>query len=440
MTMRQTVSFCAIFALVGSLGSFAPGASFYPITSASSSTGAADLWPASNLVQGPGVGFGAAEPHNKTASGAGGDWVTGAPAADYYTVLPAPVIMVDLGGDVDLTEISTWGYSNTNGNGVRDFTLKFATEADGPGGVGTSITFNPLYSMALDPTPRLSFEFGETVNARYVELTALDNFFGAIVGGDRVGMGEIAFESPPSEPEPPSCTGILVQELIADNNANPFNVATPDKMTDNSGLNLPVNEGDSLGAALSAIHLNDGFAESWVTNDAPPDYFATQATPEFVWDLGIDVNLDAIVLWQYQNSGGGDRAADDGSRVGNHARTIELRFNTHAQGSATFAGAAQTVTMAPFLDTETATDAVAMEPNAAQAFTLGATARYVQMRVTDNHFGDPDGFGVHPTIGGDRVGIGEVRFHGTVVPEPSSLVLIILGSMSLLFSLRYRQR
>ena len=64
---------CAL--IVASLvGSTAFAADFYPITSVSSSTEANDLWPVSNLIQGPGVGFDAAEPHDKTSSDAAGNW------------------------------------------------------------------------------------------------------------------------------------------------------------------------------------------------------------------------------------------------------------------------------------------------------------------------------------------------------------------------------
>lgn len=53
--------------------------------------------------------------------------------------------------------------------------------------------------------PREDFPFGETIVARWVELTPLDNFWGQIqsssnlpfVGGDRVGFGEVRFSQVP---------------------------------------------------------------------------------------------------------------------------------------------------------------------------------------------------------------------------------------------------
>jgi len=191
---------------------------------------------------------------------------------------------------------------------------------------------------------------------------------------------------------------IIVPTIVSEANTNPYSTATTDKLTDNSGMTPAVNAGDSLASALAAIHANTGVFDSWVTNASAPDYFAASQHPVIVWDLtaGGDMLVGTAILWQYQNDGGGE------NRVGNHARTIELRFNTEAEGSAVFSGPATTITMEPTLTGG---------QNTAQDFDLaGQACRYVQMTVTDNHYGDPDGLGVHATIGGDRVGLGEVRF------------------------------
>jgi hypothetical protein len=105
-----------------------------------------------------------------------------------------------------LTEINLWGYADTNSNGVSEFSLSFATSADGPDGYGTSVTYNPTFEdVAVETAPRQQFPFEEAVTARYVRLTALDNHFvdpgdgstpGSLAGGDRVGLGEIAFPMP----------------------------------------------------------------------------------------------------------------------------------------------------------------------------------------------------------------------------------------------------
>lgn len=170
---------------------------FYPITSVTSSTSAMDFFLVDNLIEGPGLGFDINEPHDRAS---GLTWVTNAPnggAGDYFAPLPdpAPVLVFDLGSDVPLGEISFWGYADTNANGANQFSIRFATDAEGNAAFGTSITYNPTFNPTQPATPRQSFPFTETVVARYVELTPLDNFFGINPpGGDRVGLGEVAFE------------------------------------------------------------------------------------------------------------------------------------------------------------------------------------------------------------------------------------------------------
>jgi hypothetical protein len=83
----------------------ARAANFHPIDSVTTSS-AGDLWPVSNLIQGPGSGFANAEPHDQTGSGSGALWVTGAPGgfpSDYLAVAGAPVLVLDLGDDLPLT-------------------------------------------------------------------------------------------------------------------------------------------------------------------------------------------------------------------------------------------------------------------------------------------------------------------------------------------------
>ena len=109
-------------------------ADFHPITSATTST-SNDLWAVSNLIQGPGSGFNSAQPHTANGTGSGYAWVTEAPnggTEDYYANgVSDPVLVFDLGSNRQLNEISTWGYADTNTNGAKDFTLQFATSAEG---------------------------------------------------------------------------------------------------------------------------------------------------------------------------------------------------------------------------------------------------------------------------------------------------------------------
>ena len=156
------------------------------------------------MIGGPGVGFDAEEPHSKL--GGGDNWYTNAPGgfpSDYISVHDGPeYIWFDLGANVTLNEISYWGYAMTNSNGMREFKLSFATDAEGGEAVlgdesyGTAITANPSFTAVQEDTLRQSFAFPEVVTARYVRIEAVSTFYnepGAGPGGDRLGIGEIAF-------------------------------------------------------------------------------------------------------------------------------------------------------------------------------------------------------------------------------------------------------
>jgi hypothetical protein len=190
-----------ILTITGLSSAFSLGATFYPIVGVTSDTDATDLFPASRMIEGPGVGFDAAAPHNRASTLT---WVTNAPnggAGDYFSPVPgiAPRFVFDLGSPVPLNEISVWGYSDGNGNGLISADLRFSDSTTFSGAV-TSIT-----GITQPVTPRQSFSFGE-VTAQYVELVPTDNLFGiAPPGGDRAGLGEVAFAMPIPEPS----TGLL---------------------------------------------------------------------------------------------------------------------------------------------------------------------------------------------------------------------------------------
>lgn len=174
-------------------------AEFHTIKDVISATVDSDYYSAFGLIEGPDVGFESLPPYNRIGDTT---WVTNAPygfPSNYFEPLPdpAPKLVFDLGANVPLAEISVWGYGVV-GNSIKDFSLRFATDAEGPDGAGGSITFNPTYSAAPPISPRQSFLFGQKLTARYVEMTPLNNNIALGPGGDRVGFGEVAFEIMPT--------------------------------------------------------------------------------------------------------------------------------------------------------------------------------------------------------------------------------------------------
>jgi hypothetical protein len=189
-------------------------ATFHPIASISSNTSGSDPVSTSRLILGSGSGFEATEPHDAIHGADIFDsvWFTKACEfpCDYYLTLPTPVLTLDLSQDQALHEISIWGFVQSNTNGGKRASLRFATAADGPAGFGNTITFKPSFSLINNETTRQSFTFGQRITARYVEITISDNFFvapgdgsqGETPGGDRVGLGEISFSVPDASNTP----------------------------------------------------------------------------------------------------------------------------------------------------------------------------------------------------------------------------------------------
>lgn len=101
-----------------------------------------------------------------------------------------PSLIIDLGANRTLKSMALWSYlSTTSNNAVRDFGVKFATQAGGTASFGNSITYNPIFTASqLTNADRQVFNFSETVTARYVQVTFMSNH-----GGDRYGLSEIQF-------------------------------------------------------------------------------------------------------------------------------------------------------------------------------------------------------------------------------------------------------
>ena len=176
------------------------------------------------------------------------------------------------------------------------------------------------------------------------------------------------------------------------------------------GTGVTLETGDLLSDALATVHERSAtaHAESWTRPTG-------LGQPQFVFDLtgSGDTPVESIILWQYGNSA-----------PGNSARDFELIFHTEAEGGVfSFASAGGTETI-EFAGTMSAAASYATASNVAQQFSFVApeTARYVGLRIANNYNGI-----LSP--GGDRYGLGEVRFvaPGSVIPEPATMAAIGLA-------------
>ena len=269
--------FVGLVLLACLVGAEVTAAEFHPIEQVSSPSENTDLWPVSNLIQGPGNGFSATEPHEQLGGGASHRWVTAAPdgfPSDYIEETGKPVLVFDLGEDRALSEISLWGYSTTNANGVSRCSLRFATGVEGALQFATSIAYNPFFDSVIDDQLRQSFAFSEVVVARYVEFTCEDNFYanggsGPPGGGDRVGLGEVAFADAVPDPSP-----ILAVQAALDfgNPENaPGSVALPLSVA-NLGSDFP------LELSAATIAANATGAEHFSVSGVPVSLAAGEAS------------------------------------------------------------------------------------------------------------------------------------------------------------------
>ena len=189
--------------------SFSQAIVFHTIDSVMTST-SGDHYAVNRLIQGEGFGFDA-NSLESLGTFNNNAWVTNSASGGYFSSNSPIELIFDLGSDVTIGEISTWGYANDNNNGARNFSLQFATDAEGNTGFGTSISYNPDFVADQDPTSRDDQLFSEKVFARYIKMIITSNYNGTPGngGGDRVGLHEVAFSAVP-EPSSAMLLGLAL--------------------------------------------------------------------------------------------------------------------------------------------------------------------------------------------------------------------------------------
>jgi len=181
----------------------------------------------------------------------------------------------------------------------------------------------------------------------------------------------------------------------------------PANLTSNTFLTSPVPTGATLAQAQAAVFTgSDVYSSYWETISVglPNNYFATYPDPTLVFDLGSVEAINDIVLWNGY------------ATKSNQAQGFSLSYSDNGT---TFFGAYSNTLAASF------TDSV----EDAQTFALGAVdARYVAITLTSNYWSNP----ANPALpGGDRVGLGRVRFYVSAVPEPAIWSTMLLGVLGI---------
>lgn len=196
------------------------------------------------------------------------------------------------------------------------------------------------------------------------------------------------------------CDAVTITPVSAASN-NEFNGSVPAANTINSSGLVAGQHSASVGDNWLTANLGNISGGTWPANlDAVV----------ISWDLGTSYDLTSLHLWNHNEVGNTHRgvasAMVDVSEFSNFSSstTISLASILQAPGVATYIG----------------TD-----------YSLVATGRYVRFRNMTKF--------THPGTGDTNqyLGISEIRFEGTLVPEPSSVLLLGIGGV---FMLMRRQR
>ena len=161
----------------------------------------------------------------------------------------------------------------------------------------------------------------------------------------------------------------------------------PVRLIDGSGLSTTTPDTSNL----SSVTHTRSATTSWATNtEGSPTYFGDSRDlpdPQFVLTLDTIYSLSELVIWGY----GG---------ITNEASDFTVEFST--DGGTTYRTSAETVK----------TNSLAGTGHARLSFVQSQAANAVRLTITNNAAGR--GFS---GLGGDRVGLGEIRFVGRAVTD-----------------------
>ena len=327
-------------------------------------------------------------------------WVTGvAGGAPYYFSgsQEMPVFEMDLGGLFNLRALQVGGSGEgvDPGSEASSFRLEFSTD----GGVTFGEQVETVETSGLLGSRHEELPFTGAVQANLVRMTITSNAYGrglvSVGGGDRVHLGEVAFFG-----DPPSVrlTQVVVPARITQKAGEGEGEAVARRLIDGSGLSaLPLPH-----SIYDVRHTEDASsARSWRTaaSSETGAYFdGDLEAPQFDLFLGRTQSLMALAVWGL--AGSLDEATD-----------FSVAFST--DGGVNFDLATEAVR----------TGALLGEQSEVLLFDRVHDANAVRLTITENAHGRA----FPGSEGGDRVGLGEVRFLSGPHPVGTSHVLAPAG-------------
>ena len=155
-----------------------------------------------------------------------------------------PIFHLDLGTDRYVGEISFWNYRDTSQNKVAEMTIRFATEAEGVGGFGTSVPDKRFRGLQFEGhLTEQKLSLGGSHFFRYAELRLI-----AGAGGNRIGFTDIKFRAVPLIVSVARPSGVIVVKEQGETSEN-FSISLAIRPTDAVTITLdPITADVGLGS------------------------------------------------------------------------------------------------------------------------------------------------------------------------------------------------
>ena len=219
----------------------------------------------------------------------------------------------------------------------------------------------------------------------------------ALVGGDRVGLGEFLFIG-----EEVNNEEIITPTLITQTQAGYLSGFDPIHLIDGVGLSAT----PTVSNLSTVTHADVYPTNFWATNTYTfPNYFnGINPEPQFVIDIGGQAVLTSMVVWGY----GGHT---------NEASNFKVEFSTDS-------GATYTATELVM------TSQVLANGNQKLDFSTPRTANRIRLTITKNAAGNNYEGAINS---GDRVGLGEIRFIGQLQSQVDNNfhVFVLMGQSNM---------
>lgn len=203
--MYRQFGWMAVLAGIGLLGSSpAANATFIYPTAGSNIGGGGAFFPVSNLFIAGDITPAATGTHPMNLDASTQSWVTTDNGSDYFAAGTAPILRFTLSSATALDAIYLWPYgggtgsSTFQGNSAKTFNLTYRDAGLSSLGTVTGLTINPPFFPG-SAAPRQTIAISAPALTAFVDMTITDNYFGepGSAGGDRVGLGQVAFNAVP---------------------------------------------------------------------------------------------------------------------------------------------------------------------------------------------------------------------------------------------------